>query len=649
MSDRSEDDWLDDFVAALRGESSARVWMLRGPIGHREAVEAAVESARASGDEATVLTLDLEGWDDEPVDGLDVYVDQMLDKRGLLDAHREVGREMARLVESLPSHDALKPTLLSLAMDFDPPFARLGEIIASMPNDDIGALLGRYLETARQHGAVMIHAASIHDLPLGAARDHLVRSVNQTPDDRHPLVLAISGGRDDDPARLLPDTDVAVLDLPDPDPADLAAAAETLATHLDAMPRYRDNVRDFLRYSAFCGDVIPAELVLAAVGLVEERQEDVLDLVDDLLVESETPLLDETDVQHRAFPRVSMYRFRDARVRHVLLEQLSERERAEIAESLLATLEPRLPKLARAEARLLDAIVAHAADPGVRARYRTVLGVWVAIDECADIGETLHRWLTTNRATSSDDPSSRDQADVLWTLANRTRGRWPAARRVLVLEQFRRLEAHRTGQDDHSENDDAPFEDELRAPYAFLLAEALADAGRFAEAEPIAREACRRIRDDIGEDSDAHASALTLFGTVLHHTRALDASTEILERAVAIRQALHGDAPDLGHAATLHTLGSTFLARGDLEPAKERFEQSLAIQREIYGTDREPNIAINQWRLAQVHAGLGDSNQATELLDASIRAATETLGPDHPATRAMNEDRAAWSGRRDGS
>ncbi len=357
--------------------------------------------------------------------------------------------------------------------------------------------------------------------------------------------------------------------------------AESVEARIDGLPELNRNVRDFLLMAALCGEVVPAEHVLGALGLVEERQSDVLDIVDDHLVDTDVPLLIETEVQHRAFPSISMYRFASPLIRRALLDASDERARNEHAQSLVAFLEPRLAKVHRAEARLLLSVSEHLDAPEVAERYRTLLDIWAPWDEAGQPGELgleqeLVAWLTVRRA----DP------DVLWLIANRTRAHWPPTRRSLVLDGYRTLSS-RAGA--------AALPADRRGLFHFLRGEALVQSGRVPDAEADIRLAMSLVIEKEGEDSANLAAVLALLGAVLVHRSA--------------------------HAE-----------------ARSVFARSLEIELASHGTEEHPQVAFAQARLARVHELTGDLAGARPLLETAHATLLKTLGDDHPVARTVGSN-----------
>lgn len=506
-------------------------------------------------------------------------------------------------------------------------------------------LLAEMLDTLERDGATVIHVVDLDSWPLGATRRWLLARARR-PDPRHPTLLTLACPPDTDPDALgfyddqaptvidvtphdrpslhhwlaetgdadriaaaiwdrtgghlgLVATTIEALsrqglwnqspeaarqmDTTDADRASLEQAlgpslAEEIDARIDGLPGLHRNVRDFLQLAALCGELIPAEHVLGALGLVEERQSDVLDIIDDQLVGTDVPLLIETDVQHRAFPSISMYRFANPLIRRVLLDASDERARDEQAQSLVAFLEPLLPKVHRAEARLLFAVSEHLAAREVAERYRTLLDIWAPWDEAGQPGELgLQQELGTWLAARNADP------DVLWLVANRTRGHWPPTRRALILDCYRAMV---------SQGDDTSLPDDRRGLFHFLRAEALVQSGRVPDAEADVRLAMSLVIEKEGETSSSLAAVLALLGAVLVHRRAHSEARSVLERSLEIELAHHG-------------------------------------------TEGHPQVAFAQARLARLHELTGDLSGARTLLETAHATLHQTLGEDHPVARTV--------------
>jgi tetratricopeptide (TPR) repeat protein len=206
------------------------------------------------------------------------------------------------------------------------------------------------------------------------------------------------------------------------------------------------------------------------------------------------------------------------------------------------------------------------------------------------------------------------------------------------------------------------------------LARNLHFLGRYAEAEPLYREALAIRRHLLGETSYLTSESLLDLGSLLHSRGEAAAAEPLLRRVVAIRLRLSGpDDPKLGTplrilgqaredqgdrvgaerlyrksiavlrqglggedpvvAMSQDSLGRLLVAKGDLEEADALLTANLALRRRLYGA-AHPTLAMSLESLGQLRLRQGRRGEARRLFEQSRAMATELLGADHPLARS---------------
>jgi tetratricopeptide (TPR) repeat protein len=135
------------------------------------------------------------------------------------------------------------------------------------------------------------------------------------------------------------------------------------------------------------------------------------------------------------------------------------------------------------------------------------------------------------------------------------------------------------------------------------LATLLRDVERYADAEPLVREALEINRDVLGSDHPYVSDNLNLLGSVLRGQDRLDEAGRALEEAVSRTRAFRGDDhPDV--AVALNTYAGLLLDREDYSGAHELLSEAVDVVRTALGDDH-PAVAFNVGRRARADHGLG--------------------------------------------
>ena len=152
-------------------------------------------------------------------------------------------------------------------------------------------------------------------------------------------------------------------------------------------------------------------------------------------------------------------------------------------------------------------------------------------------------------------------------------------------------------------------------------------AGRYAEAEALAREGLEARRRTLGDHHLGVATSLFLLGRSLKGLRDYEAARPFYEEYVAIEREVHGRHPEV--ASSLNDLGLLLTALGDYPAARVALEEGLEMRRETLGP-RHRDVAISLDSLAAVFYDLADYSAERALREESLSILREVLGSRHP-------------------
>lgn len=158
-----------------------------------------------------------------------------------------------------------------------------------------------------------------------------------------------------------------------------------------------------------------------------------------------------------------------------------------------------------------------------------------------------------------------------------------------------------------------------------LLAE-----GRYLQAEAAARTALEWAEREHGPRSARAADALDVLveSVWLAGSGGDEASRELAERAVALREELHGeDHPAI--AASLDNLGALLSEIDRLDAARQAAERALAIRRRAFGSGH-PEAGKSLNLLASIVSKQEGPDLARPLWEEALGVLEAGLGPDHP-------------------
>lgn len=153
-------------------------------------------------------------------------------------------------------------------------------------------------------------------------------------------------------------------------------------------------------------------------------------------------------------------------------------------------------------------------------------------------------------------------------------------------------------------------------------------AGKFAEAMPVAKRALEIRQKELGENNLDVALSIANVALFYNEIGDYKKGVELLEQSLQIRENILGlDHLDL--TATLNNLGEMNRILGNFEKSETYLRRSLAI-REKNLPPTSPQIAITLSNLAALYLERGDANKSLELELRATDIWEKALGPDDP-------------------
>jgi len=160
------------------------------------------------------------------------------------------------------------------------------------------------------------------------------------------------------------------------------------------------------------------------------------------------------------------------------------------------------------------------------------------------------------------------------------------------------------------------------------LAGLLRDMGRLAEAEPLYRQAIEIDKATIGERHPGHAIHLNNLASLLRAMGRLAEAEPLYARAIEIGKATIGARhPD--YATRLNNLASLLQDMGRFEEAESLVRQAIDIDKTTLG-ERHPQYATYLNNLASLLRGMRRLEEAEPLFRQAMDIAKSTLGERHP-------------------
>jgi len=217
-----------------------------------------------------------------------------------------------------------------------------------------------------------------------------------------------------------------------------------------------------------------------------------------------------------------------------------------------------------------------------------------------------------------------------WT-GGAAQGQGPPASPRLLIEAGRYAEAEALAREMLAETEGAHGTDSVEAAEVLdVLVESLWRGGKAQEPDTMtfAQRALAIREQKLGPDHVDLAGSLSNLGSLHYHRGNPGAARVPWERAVAIAEAsLGSDHPRL--AGALGNLALALMAAGDYTGARPLYKRAIAIKERALGPDHQ-DLAGDLNNLAVLLRQSGDYEAARPLLQRSVAISERSFGPDHP-------------------
>jgi CHAT domain-containing protein/Tfp pilus assembly protein PilF len=172
----------------------------------------------------------------------------------------------------------------------------------------------------------------------------------------------------------------------------------------------------------------------------------------------------------------------------------------------------------------------------------------------------------------------------------------------------------------------AQTDDELEALNNRILA--LRDAGKYAEALPLAEQYLEATKQRHGEEHESHATALNNLGVLLDEGFGrFDEAEKLKRRALSIDEKLLG--PDHAKVARgLNNLGVQLRKTNRSAEAEPLLRRALAIDEQVFGPDH-PNVATSLSNMAELMSATNRPADAEQLIRRALAIDEKHNGPEH--------------------
>jgi hypothetical protein len=334
--------------------------------------------------------------------------------------------------------------------------------------------------------------------------------------------------------------------------AEGAMEAAEAGRELQLPPENRELIGRFLKLAALAGDPIPVSLLLAHLGFAGEAREEMLDVLDESFgPEASNPLFLDFEYRHPGLPGQLVYAFSNPIARLEILRQMAPHERSLLGLNLLAFLEGALAVTTRDAARLFLEIATQAGSERDHERCARELAWWIGKDEVEDLSKMLRAAIRERRLPP----------DLPWIVVDGTEGRWPAYRRLAVLDA---LQAPGPAEDAGYLTDHSAVPANRLAEFHYRRALLLYESGRAPEADA---EASRGLECP-GSQPLLEAALHEVAGAARLASGGMQAATQSLEEALAIRSRVLEPAHQVV-TASLHNLAELYQVQGRGEEAEQ--------------------------------------------------------------------------------
>ncbi len=357
----------------------------------------------------------------------------------------------------------------------------------------------------------------------------------------------------------------------------------------------------FLVLLAVSGGIAPVNHMQDYLGLDEEEKEELVDIVDECLVDAETPCMTDYQYEHPAFAGQLVYGFSTPMLATIILERFRW-EKKRVAADFLSYLEKKMPPHTRGQAGMLLSLAFHA-DRLDQVETGNRLLAWWSDYESA---EELKKQLIEEMEHGVLKP------ETLWETATRNEDIW----KPIVI--FRLLEAYA------AQPDGIPWH--MRDRFVLSYARSLFDLGRYEDAYREIQAAMKGFRED--EESEIVYQLLYWRGLCRKRLSYFSEAMKDFEKAKSVAEKVVGsNHPNIG--AILGSLGSVYEEMGEYEMAREHLSKALDIQMRVYGENHPAAAAILGY-LGAVYEKMGEYELAREHLSKALDIAMPVYGENHP-------------------
>jgi len=173
----------------------------------------------------------------------------------------------------------------------------------------------------------------------------------------------------------------------------------------------------------------------------------------------------------------------------------------------------------------------------------------------------------------------------------------------------------------------------------YILAALYTKQGRYADAEPPARRSLDIYEKALGPEHPTVAQALNNLAALYADEGRYGDAEPLYKRSLAIREKTAGP-DDPGVAGVLNNIASLDDAQGHYAEAEPLYKRALAIEEKTLGPDH-PTVATSLNNLAALYAKQARNAEAEPLYQRALAIREKTLGPDHPAVATVVDNLAA--------
>jgi len=153
------------------------------------------------------------------------------------------------------------------------------------------------------------------------------------------------------------------------------------------------------------------------------------------------------------------------------------------------------------------------------------------------------------------------------------------------------------------------------------------ELGIYDPAQELLEEALAIREAELPPDNPDVAESLNLLGEVYREKAEWNEAWPLYERALAIREKTLG--PETQPvAAVLNNMALVLVEKGDYDEAMVLYERMLAIDRQNLEPD-DPSLAISLTNIAILHVRMGDLDKARTLFERALEIREEAFGADH--------------------